>query len=67
MIRLIVNGDSRVVERSGTVEELIAELQLPKAAVLVEHNGTALLRSDWSATRLAENDRVEILRVAAGG
>jgi thiamine biosynthesis protein ThiS len=67
MIRLIVNGDSRVVERSGTVEELIAELQLPKAAVLVEHNGMALLRSDWSATRLAENDRVEILRVAAGG
>jgi len=67
MIRLIVNGDPRDFVNSETIEQMVTELDLPKATVLVEHNGTALLRSDWPITPLAPNDRVEILRVSAGG
>jgi len=67
MTRLIVNGAPRDFENSETIEQLVAELSLPKATVLVEHNGTALLRSDWPITTLSPNDRVEILRVSAGG
>jgi thiamine biosynthesis protein ThiS len=33
----------------------------------VEHNGSALRRREWATQKLQENDRVEILRVAAGG
>jgi sulfur carrier protein ThiS len=33
----------------------------------VEHNGVALRRRDWPNERLRGGDRVEILRVAAGG
>jgi thiamine biosynthesis protein ThiS len=52
---------------AANAEELVAELGLPLAAALVECNGTALLRSEWSTTDLHEGDRVEIIRMVAGG
>jgi len=65
-VTLILNGSEREV-RATQVEELVAELGLPLAAALVEHNGTALLRSEWSAAQLHEGDRLEIIRMVAGG
>jgi hypothetical protein len=35
-------------------------------AIFIEHNGTAMLRSEWAHTPLSHDDRLEILRVAAG-
>jgi len=65
-MRLVLNGKDREVNATQ-VEELVAELGLPLAAALVEHNGTALLRSEWSATTLRDGDRLEIIRMVAGG
>lgn len=65
-MKLILNGSEHEV-RAAQVEELVAELGLPLAAALVEHNGTALLRSEWETTQLHEGDRLEIIRMVAGG
>lgn len=65
-MRLVLNGKEREVAAKH-VEELVAELGLPLAAALVEHNGTALLRSEWTATKLRGGDRLEIIRMVAGG
>lgn len=65
-MKLILNGAEREI-RSAHVEDLVAELGLPLAAVLVEHNGTALLRSEWASTRLGDDDKLEIIRMVAGG
>ena len=65
-MKLVLNGKEREVTATQ-VEELVAELGLPLAAALVEHNGTALLRSEWSKTRLRNGDRLEIIRMVAGG
>jgi len=65
-MKLVLNGSEREVAASQ-VEELVAELGLPLAAALVEHNGTALLRSEWSMTKLQNGDRLEIIRMVAGG
>jgi sulfur carrier protein len=35
--------------------------------VLVEHNGDALRREEWPGRSLAEGDRLEIIRIVAGG
>jgi sulfur carrier protein ThiS len=35
--------------------------------MLVEHNGKALLRSEWPAVVLSEGDRLELMQVSAGG
>jgi sulfur carrier protein len=65
-VRLLLNGQEREV-RAAQVEELVSELGLPLAAALVEHNGTALLRSEWAGTALRDGDQVEIIRMVAGG
>jgi len=63
---LVLNGQPREV-KATQVEQLVAELGLPLAAALVEHNGTALLRSEWPRTNLQTGDRLEIIRLVAGG
>ena len=50
-----------------TIANLVAELGLPAPTILVEHNAEALRREEWSARELAEGDRIEVLRIAAGG
>ncbi len=65
-MKLILNGTERDV-CATQVENLVKELALPLAAALVEHNGTALFRSEWATTRLREGDRLEIIRMVAGG
>ncbi len=65
-MKLTVNGTARDV-RATQVEELVAELGLPLAAALVELNGTALLRSEWTSAALREGDELEIVRMVAGG
>lgn len=67
MIRVRINGETRPLERSATVHEMVAELELPAPMILIEHNGIALRRAEWTATPVSEGDRIEILRVSAGG
>ena len=62
-----LNGEAHGVHAGQTLPELLAALNLPAQSVLVEHNGTALFRADWPGVRLANGDRLEIIRVVAGG
>lgn len=67
-MKLQVNGSA--VERAEeklTVDQLVAALQLPAPALLVEHNGTALRREEWPQTSLRDGDVLEIIRIVAGG
>ena len=52
---------------ADNVESLVAELGLKRGTVLVEHNGTALRPEEWPQTSLCENDRLELLKIVAGG
>ena len=65
-MNLHLNGKELGVDATN-VEALVAELGLPLAAALVEHNGTALLRSEWLKTQLQDGDRLELIRMVAGG
>ena len=67
MMHVRLNGETKRLERSSTIQEMVAELDLPAPLILVEHNGIALRRSEWADARLADGDRIEILRVSAGG
>jgi len=62
-----LNGEPCEVRSAKTVAGLIEEFRLPAPALLIEHNGIALTRSEWAGTPLHTGDRVELLRVAAGG
>jgi sulfur carrier protein len=63
---ITLNGDARETA-STSIDALARELTPAPETLLIEHNGTALHRSDWAAVSLKEGDRLEILRVSAGG
>lgn len=64
---LFLNGEPRSGILAGTVSELVLELGLPGPALLIECNGTALHRHEWERTPLQAGDRLEIVRIVAGG
>ena len=64
---ITLNGERREIARAANVAELINELGLPAPAILVEHNGLALRRDEWPGHALAEGDRIELVRIVAGG
>jgi sulfur carrier protein len=66
-VKITINGETREILRARNVAELIDELGLPAPAILVEHNGLALRRDEWGGRVLAEEDRIELVRVVAGG
>jgi thiamine biosynthesis protein ThiS len=65
-VKLLINGEARDLD-ARTVADLPGALGLPAAVLLIEHNGEALRPAEWPARPLAAGDRLEILRIAAGG
>ena len=61
-----INGEKREA-LSKTVAELVTELGLVPSTLLVEHNGQALTRDEWNGRVVASGDRLELLRISAGG
>lgn len=66
-MKLHINGEPRDFADVKNLPELVTELGLEPSMILIEHNGIAPRRADWPGITLAENDRIEILQVAAGG
>ena len=62
-----LNGEETETRGASTIEELVSRFQLPPQAVLIEHNGLALHRHEWPNKSLTEGDRIEFIRVVAGG
>lgn len=62
-----LNGEKADARGAGTIAELVDRFQLPPQTILIEHNGLALHRHEWPRRSLVEGDRVEFIRVVAGG
>ena len=67
MIEISLNGERRALPSVHTISDVVTALGLVPAMILIEHNGTALRRSEWPCTPVNDHDRLEILQVAAGG
>jgi sulfur carrier protein len=64
---ITLNGESRSVPPVSTIDALVRELNLVPATLLIEHNGLALHREEWNSRALREGDKIEFIRVVAGG
>ena len=62
-----LNGENVDAREVKTIAELIDRYQLPPQSILVEHNGLAVHRHEWAERPLSEGDRIELIRVVAGG
>lgn len=64
---IIANGHPITAVLPCSIEEfLLAQKLLPKS-VVVEHNGNAVAPSEFSTRQLAAGDKLEIVRIVAGG
>ena len=66
-ISIFVNGRAQQVGGSETLGGLARSFQLDAKRLLVELNGQTLLRDEWPQHTLQHGDRVEFIRVVAGG
>ena len=66
-MKIWINGESTEMNGVTNVAELAAHYGLQPTTVLIEHNATALHQREWTERVLAEGDRIEVVRVVAGG
>ena len=63
-----LNGDDyECPEEISSIALLLQKLSLAEQPVVVEHNGNALLPREFESACLSSGDKIEIIRVVAGG
>jgi thiamine biosynthesis protein ThiS len=64
---ILANGKPTQATLPSTIEQfLVAQGLLPRS-VVVEHNGEAVAPSEFSTRQLHAGDRLEIVKIVAGG
>ena len=66
-LSIFVNGHARQVGATTTLGELAAGCGLDARRLLVEVNAQTLTREEWPGRVLQHGDRVEFIKVVAGG
>jgi sulfur carrier protein len=66
-MKVWVNGEPAEINGAANIAELAARFGFQPNTVLIEHNATALHQREWSERKLMEGDRIEFVRVVAGG
>ena len=65
--RVIANGNEVPVSLPMTLEAFLSAQGLLPKSVVVEHNGEAVAPSEFPHRSLQPGDRLEIVRIVAGG
>jgi sulfur carrier protein len=64
---VITNGQPVAAQLPCSIEEFLVAQNLLPRSVVVEHNGEAVAPSEFSQRRLQAGDRLEIVKIVAGG
>lgn len=67
METITANGKPIAAQLPCTIEEFLLAQNLLPRSVVVEHNGKAVAPSEFSKRQLAPGDRLEIVKIVAGG
>jgi sulfur carrier protein len=65
--QIVANGKSVEAMLPCTLNQFLAAQNLPPRSVVVEHNGEAISPSQFSERQIKDGDRLEIVRIVAGG
>ena len=64
---VIANGENVAAEVPCSIEQFLRSQNLLPRSVVVEHNGEAIAPSEFAGRQLHDGDRLEIVRIVAGG
>jgi thiamine biosynthesis protein ThiS len=67
MSLIIANGKTVAATLPCSIEEFLVAQELLPRSVVVEHNGEAVAPSEFSGRILKAGDRLEIVKIVAGG
>ena len=62
-----INGEEREIESGLSVTQLLEELEIRPARVVVELNRNVLERDALATTALKDGDKIEIVHFVGGG
>jgi thiamine biosynthesis protein ThiS len=65
--QVIANGQAVEARLPCSIAEFLLARQLLPRSVVVEHNGQAVAPSEFSQRQLQAGDRLEIVKIVAGG
>ena len=66
-MKLTVNGKPTEIEHEMSIADFLRARNVVEALVAVEHNLRWTRREEWPTVILQENDRLEVVRIFAGG
>jgi sulfur carrier protein len=68
-MRVMINGEGRVLQPGATVADVVRSLDLGSDArgVAVALDGEVVIRGEWTSTVLSEDARIEVLGAIGGG
>ena len=64
---VIANGKQTKAKLPCSIEEFLVSQKLLPRSVVVEHNGEAVAPSEFSKRQLNTGDKLEIVKIVAGG
>ena len=64
---VIANGEKIPIQLPCVLEQFLKTRQMLPRSVVVEHNGQAVAPSEFPQRQLAAGDRLEIVKIVAGG
>jgi thiamine biosynthesis protein ThiS len=67
MSYLTANGKNIEMKMPCSIEEFLVTQKLLPRSVVVEHNGEAVAPSEFAGRQLKAGDKLEIVKIVAGG
>ena len=64
---ITANGKPVATRLPSSIEEFLVAQKFSPRSVVVEHNGEAVAPSEFSKRQLHSGDRLEIVKIVAGG
>ena len=64
---IFLNGEAREFESGRSLSDLLDTFELPKQRVAIELNRDVIRRQDWDATKINDNDKIEVVHFVGGG
>lgn len=65
--KIIANGEEVAADLPCTIESFLNSQNIASRSVVVEHNQQAVAPSEFTRRTLNPGDRLEIVRIVAGG
>ncbi len=66
-MRVFINGETKEIEQTLKLNELLDHFSLPNKRIAIELNKEVVRKKDWNAIEIKDSDKIEIVHFVGGG